>query len=78
MSKFSKQPTGPSQGQAQAAPAAPAKQLEPGHRAELSLVLNRMSSVAAVFQVRTDSIPNKRFAAFRESWTSISARPPAT
>ncbi len=40
--------------------------LEPSRKMELSHVLNRMSSVAAVFQVRTDSIANRRFAAFRD------------
>ena len=45
---------------------AAAKQIEPIRKAELMQVLHRMGSVAAVFQVRTDSIPNRRFAAFRE------------
>lgn len=64
MSKVTQTTSGPAT-QAQAA-AAPAKQLEPSRKIELSHVLNRMSSVAAVFQVRTDSIANRRFAAFRE------------
>ncbi|MBM3601981.1 MAG: hypothetical protein FJX35_27625 [Alphaproteobacteria bacterium] len=47
-------------------PQAAASQLEPMRRMELQQALSRMGSVAAVFQVRTDNIPNRRFAAFRE------------
>lgn len=66
MSKVTKSTSGPgSQGQA-APPPPPAKMLEPSRKMELNQVLSRMSSVAAVFQVRTESIPNRRFAAFRE------------
>lgn len=66
MSKVTKTASGPgSQGQA-APPPPPVKMLEPSRKMELNQVLNRMSSVAAVFQVRTDSIPNRRFAAFRD------------
>ena len=64
MSKVSQTTSGPGS-QAQAA-APPAKQLEPSRKIELNHILSRMSSVAAVFQVRTDSIANRRFAAFRE------------
>lgn len=67
MSKVTKTTSGPgSQGQAAAPPPPPAKLLEPSRKMELTQVLNRMSSVAAVFQVRTESIPNRRFAAFRD------------
>jgi hypothetical protein len=66
--KPAKPATAPAAAQAGQAPKAQpaANQIEPIRRAELQQVLHRMGSVAAVFQVRTDSIPNRRFAAFRE------------